>query len=90
LWGSAHPKTFSRGSRFDRRFYAIGALVLVAGIAVKPLGGDDFHTYPTVQLVAGPSTLVLAAVVGLSGLAPWRRRPRRRTAAGRAGVATRV
>jgi energy-coupling factor transport system permease protein len=65
-------------SRYDRRFYAVAALVLAAAVAGKALGADDFQTYPQVEIGLGPATLVLGALVALSGLAPMRRRSRRR------------
>jgi energy-coupling factor transport system permease protein len=70
-----------RRSRFDRRFYAVGAAVLAAGVAGKLLGADDFQTYPTISIGFGPATLALSALLALSGLAPLRRPPRRRPAA---------
>jgi energy-coupling factor transport system permease protein len=63
-------------SRYDRRFYAVAAVVLVAAIAGKALGADDFHTYPSIEIGAGPLTLALSALVALSGLAPLKRRRR--------------
>lgn len=66
-----------RGSRFDRRFYLVGMAVLVAAIAGKLLGADEFGTYPTVEIGLGASTLALSALVILAGLAPLRRRGRR-------------
>jgi energy-coupling factor transport system permease protein len=66
-------------SRYDRRFYLAGAVVLVAAIAGKLAGADQFHAYPTIEVGLGAPTLVMAAVVAASGLAPLRRRPRRRT-----------
>lgn len=65
-------------SRYDRRFYAVAAIVLVAAIASKLAGADDFQPYPTVRIGIGPATLAVAAVVILSGLAPLRRGPKRR------------
>jgi energy-coupling factor transport system permease protein len=62
-----------RASRFDRRFYAAGAAVLLAAIVGKLLGAEEFHTYPTVQVGLGPATLALSALLVLSGLVPWRR-----------------
>lgn len=59
-----------RRSRFDRRFYAIGAIVLFAAIAGKALGADAFSEYPAVEIGLGPTTVVLSAVLLLSGLAP--------------------
>jgi energy-coupling factor transport system permease protein len=64
-------------SRFDGRFYAVAALILVAAIVGKILGADDFRTYPTVEIGLGPATLAVSAVVLVSGLAPWRRERRR-------------
>ncbi|HEX8753502.1 MAG TPA: hypothetical protein VF731_08815, partial [Solirubrobacterales bacterium] len=68
-------------SRFDRRFYAVGAVVLAAALAGKLLGADDFRAYPTVALGFGPFTVALSALLVLSGLAPLRRAGRRRGAA---------
>lgn len=68
-------------SRFDRRFYATGAAVLLAAIAAKLLGADEFQTYPTIQIGLDPATIALSAVLVLSGLAPLRRKPKRRSAA---------
>jgi energy-coupling factor transport system permease protein len=60
-------------SRYDRRFYAVAAIVLVAAIAGKALGADDFQTYPEVEIGFGAATLALSALVALSGLAPLKR-----------------
>ncbi|MFL5872864.1 MAG: CbiQ family ECF transporter T component [Solirubrobacterales bacterium] len=60
-------------SRYDRRFYAVAVLVLVAAIAGKALGADDFQTYPSVEIGLGPATLAFSVLVALSGLAPLRR-----------------
>ena len=70
------PSARSRGerSRYDRRFYAVAALVLAAAIAGKLAGADAFRAYPTVQVGLGPTTIAVAAIVALAGLAPWRRR----------------
>jgi len=62
-------------SRFDRRFYAVAVVVLVAGIAGKLLGADDFHTYPRIEITLGPATIALSALLLASGLAPLRRAP---------------
>jgi energy-coupling factor transport system permease protein len=61
-------------SRYDRRFYAVAALLLVTAAAGKLLGADAFDTYPTIEVGLGPSTLAVAAVTALSGLAPYRQR----------------
>jgi energy-coupling factor transport system permease protein len=64
-------------TRYDRRFYAVAALVLVAAIAGKALGADNFNTYPEIEVGFGPTTLALSALVALSGLAPSKRHRRR-------------
>jgi len=64
-------------SRYDRRFYAVAAVVLVTAIAGKLLGADDFQTYPSIEIGLGPPTLAVAAIVALSGLAPLKRPARR-------------
>jgi energy-coupling factor transport system permease protein len=71
-----------RRSRYDRRFYGAGALVLLAAIAGKLLGADEFHAYPSIQIGLGAATLALSALVALSGLAPLRRGPKRRIQSG--------
>jgi len=60
-------------SRYDRRFYATGAIVLAVAIAGKALGADSFSEYPATEIGSGAATLAVAAVVALSGLAPLRR-----------------
>jgi len=55
--------------------------VLVAAIAAKVAGADDFQTYPTIEVGLSAATLALASLVAVSGLAPLRRRPRRRARA---------
>jgi energy-coupling factor transport system permease protein len=69
------PRARSRRarSRYDRRFHAAAALVLAAAIGGKLLGADDFHTYPSIEIGAGPATVAVAVAVALSGLAPLRR-----------------
>jgi energy-coupling factor transport system permease protein len=67
-------------SRYDGRFYAAAVVVLVAAVAGKALGADDFHAYPTTQIGAGPLTLALCGLIVLAGLAPLRPRPKRRRA----------
>jgi energy-coupling factor transport system permease protein len=84
--GSPRPgqqRSFAFASRFDRRFYLVGTLVLAAAIAAKLAGADDFHAYPTVHVGLGPATVALAVLLVLSGLAPLRRRPGRRASAPR-------
>lgn len=60
-------------SRYDARFYGVGAVILVAAIVAKSLGADGFDAYPTIELGIAPSTVGLSAIVALAGLAPWRR-----------------
>jgi energy-coupling factor transport system permease protein len=60
-------------SRFDRRFYAVGGLVLVAAIVGKAMGVDSFRAYPTIEVGLGPATVALSVLIVLSGLAPRRR-----------------
>lgn len=67
-------RSCDRPSRYDRRFYATGAAVLIAAVAGKLLGADGFVAYPTVEVGLGAASLALAAAVLLAGLAPWRRR----------------
>jgi len=64
-------------SRYDGRFYAVAALVLLTAVAGKVLGADDFQAYPTVVIGFGPETLAVAAIVTLSGLTPLRRTVKR-------------
>jgi energy-coupling factor transport system permease protein len=70
-------RSAARRSRYDCRFYAIGLAVFVAAIAGKALGADSFSEYPAIEVGSGATTLAVAAVVSLSGLAPLRRLPRR-------------
>jgi energy-coupling factor transport system permease protein len=74
-------------SRYDRRFYAVAAVVLVTAIAGKLLGADDFQAYPTVEIGVGPATLAVATVVALSGFAPLRRPLKRRVTYEQRGMA---
>jgi energy-coupling factor transport system permease protein len=73
LLPSRGPQTFIKRSRFDRRFYLTGALVLVAAIAGKLVGADGFSAYPTIEIGAEPATVALSILVVLAGLAPRRR-----------------
>ncbi|HEX9968137.1 MAG TPA: energy-coupling factor transporter transmembrane component T [Solirubrobacterales bacterium] len=61
-------------SRFDRRFYTVGAVLLFVGVAGKLLGADEFRAYPTVEVGVSAATLAVAAAAILAGFAPWRRR----------------
>ncbi len=73
LWPLGGSKSFNRRSRYDRRFYAVGAAVLAAAIAGKVAGADGFHAYPTIDWGIEPATVALSAFVVLAGLAPRRR-----------------
>ncbi|HEX7293255.1 MAG TPA: energy-coupling factor transporter transmembrane component T [Solirubrobacterales bacterium] len=57
-------------SRFDKRFYVVGATVLAAGVAGKLSGADAFDFYPGLEIGAEPSTVVLAFALFLAGFAP--------------------
>jgi energy-coupling factor transport system permease protein len=81
LRGPGQRQLLKLGSRFDRRFYLIAAAVLAAAVAGKLLGADGFHAYPTIRVGLGLPTVALSVLVVLSGLAPLRRRPRRRAPA---------
>jgi energy-coupling factor transport system permease protein len=70
LW---RGKSWHGRSRFDRRFYAMGAVVLIAAIAGKLAGADSFGAYPTIHVGLSAPTLVLSLLLVLAGLAPWRR-----------------
>lgn len=69
-WGG---QPFNKRSRYDRRFYSVGAIVLVAAVAGLILGADSFHAYPTIEVGLGPGTVALSALIVLAGLAPRRR-----------------
>jgi energy-coupling factor transport system permease protein len=77
LWSPWGSKSFNEQSRFDRRFYATGALVLAAAIAGKLVGADGFGAYPTIEVGTGLATLFLSVLLLFAGLAPLRRKPRR-------------
>jgi len=75
-WGRSGGRAgVRRRSRYDRRFYAVGAILLAAAIAGKALGADAFSEYPTVAVGLGPATLALSALLLLAGFAPFRRSP---------------
>ncbi len=77
-WARRRPETIrGRRSRYDRRFYAVGFAILAVAIAGKALGADAFSEYPATEIGIGATTLAVAALVALSGLAPLRRRPAR-------------
>jgi energy-coupling factor transport system permease protein len=83
FWSSQRPKPWHQRSRFDRRFYATGAIVLAAAIIGKLVGADGFGEYPTVEVGLAPATLALSVLLLIAGFAPLRRKPRsaRRVAA---------
>ncbi len=71
--GTSEPHHRRTPSRFDARFYAVGAVVLTAAIAGEVLGADAFRAYPTISVGLAPATLAVSLVVALAGLAPRRR-----------------
>lgn len=70
--GPGTRKGFNRGSRYDRRFYAIGLGLLLAAVAARIAGADGFEAYPTVELGVSARTVALSTLIVLAGLAPWR------------------
>jgi energy-coupling factor transport system permease protein len=68
-----HKRVRSSRSRYDGRFYCVGATVLIAAILGMALGADSFRAYPTIEVGLGGGTVALSALVVLSGLAPRRR-----------------
>jgi hypothetical protein len=85
-WRKRYATGRSRSrSRYDRRFYATGVVVLATAIAGKALGADSFAEYPTIEIGTGAPVLAVALLALLSGLAPWRPRPSR---AGSLGTAS--
>src|SRR3954454_533886 len=76
--GAPRPRNRRSRSRYDHRFYAVAAVILITAIAGKLLGADDFRVYPTVTIGFGPAAIAVAAFVPLSGRAPLRRKGKRR------------
>jgi energy-coupling factor transport system permease protein len=70
LWGG---QSCIKRSRYDRRFYLVGAAVLIAAIVGMALGADSFQVYPTIDVGLGSGTAALSALIVLAGLAPRRR-----------------
>lgn len=73
LWPPWGTRSSILRSRFDPRFCVTGALVLIAAIAGKLLGADGFSAYPTIEIGAEPTTVVLSLLIVLAGFAPRRR-----------------
>lgn len=71
LWPPWGTKSSKIASRYDRRFWLTGGVVLLAAIAGKLFGADGFDAYPTVSVEVTPATVALSAIVILAGLAPW-------------------
>jgi energy-coupling factor transport system permease protein len=73
-YGLDAPRVGERppGSRFDARFYLVAAALLALTIGLAILGAGQFDAYPSLRLDADPATVVLAALVALSGMAPRR------------------
>jgi energy-coupling factor transport system permease protein len=72
--GAPRLRGGGRRSRYDGRFYAVAAVLVVAAVAAKVAGVGDFHAYPTISVDLGAGTVALAALVLLAGLAPLRLR----------------
>ncbi len=70
--GSPRSRTPERRSRFDRRFFAVGLGLLALVAAGLSAGVGDFHAYPSIEVGADATTVALAVLVALSGLAPRR------------------
>jgi energy-coupling factor transport system permease protein len=70
-YGLAGPRARDRppGSRFDRRFYGVGAALIALTILFAALGAGGFDAYPSVRVAAGPATLALSLLTVLAGLA---------------------
>ena len=79
--GARRVEERRRRSRFDRRFYATGVAVTAVSLLAELSGAGAYRSYPTVEVNAGASTLALAALLVLAGLAPLRGRRRARAAA---------
>jgi energy-coupling factor transport system permease protein len=77
FWGLWARQSCRQTSRFDRRFYLAGALVLGSAVAGKFVGADSFGEYPTIEVGLGAPTAGLSVLLLLSGLVPLRRKPRR-------------
>ncbi len=69
--GAPHGRPTRSRSRRDPRFYAVGATVLVAGIAGKLADADAFDFYPAVEVGVEPATIALASVLLVAGFAPY-------------------
>jgi energy-coupling factor transport system permease protein len=76
------PRARAR-SRYDGRFYAAGVLILAVGVAGKLSGADAIDFYPAIEIGATPTTLAVALLVLLGGLAPLRLAPASRRSASR-------
>ncbi len=62
-----------RRSRYDRRMFAVAALVVAGGLAARLAGAGDFDAYPELALDLSPLTLAVAAALPLAALAPFAR-----------------
>ena len=57
-------------SRYDARFYTVGLVIVLAAIAGKLLGADDFSAYPTIEVGVEPATVALSVLVAVSRPGP--------------------
>ncbi len=64
-----------RRSSYDRRFYAIGAVLVVTALAIRISGSGEYEPYPTTEIDTGVATLAVAASLPIAALLPFARRP---------------
>jgi len=67
--GAARPVP----SRFDRRFWLAGAVLMAAAVGSIVAGLPGLTTYPGFEYQPGPVSLGLAALFAVGGLVTWQR-----------------
>jgi hypothetical protein len=60
-------------SRYDRRFWVAGSLLMALAVADLVLGIGSFSTYPEIQYSPDAASLSMAAAFALGGFVTWRR-----------------
>ncbi|MGK2933121.1 MAG: energy-coupling factor transporter transmembrane component T [Solirubrobacterales bacterium] len=60
-------------SRYDTRFWLIGAVLMVAAVASIVMGVGELVTYPGLVYSLSPLSVALAALYLLAGFTTWRR-----------------